>query len=188
MLLAALKHQGREETRHGRFEHRWALQARQGAGKRGASCILLCSGTSVGLRLGCTGKVWECWFSGVSGLCQELVLTQPLVWLCFLAAPKEQGISNAACWLAPACPWPWSHPSLFKVTTSLKALRGLGDSTFSVIACVLNIWDPCLCESSFPSVPFKNPLHVLVFCWPLLDLVTPVQGSSGFLCSAPKPH
>lgn len=74
-------------------------------------------------------------FSGVSGLCQHLVLTQPLVWLHFLAVAKEQGISNAVCWLTPACPWPWSHPRLFKVTTSLKALRALGDSAFSVIVC-----------------------------------------------------
>lgn len=47
----------------------------------------------------------------------------------------------------------------------------------------LNIWELFLCESSFLPVPFKYPPYVFVSYWPLLDVVSLVQGSAGFLCT-----
>lgn len=68
-------------------------------------------GTCVGLRLGWDGgRAGSVGSFGVSSLCQDHVLTQPLACLCFLAVPKEQSVSNTV-----------SHSTLFKVMTSLKA-------------------------------------------------------------------
>lgn len=116
-----------------------------------------------------------CWFSGVSGLCQGLILTQPLAWLCFLAVPREHGIANAVSWLALACPWLWGHPIQLQVTTSLKALREFGDSAFPAIAYSQCMGPISLCVL-FPIYPFFN---IPIVC------VCVLLASPGPCCSYP---
>lgn len=123
-------------------EHRWIWKgcvARQGTGKLAASCPFLWewSHPTQHMCRAQAGMGWRCcvgvffWsFQFVPRSCSDSTLGL------ILLPGSAQGAGRFKC-SELAGPWPRSHPSPFKVTTSLKAFRELGDSTF------------CFCLSPF---------------------------------------